>query len=80
MEQVGLTAAALEGDAGTYHLLTPDGTESLCGMLHDSSWWGSSMAEKLPRAEADDRGLTPFEHCLAKRRTTTAGSSSQESP
>lgn len=80
MERVGLTSAASEGNGGTYHLLTPEETESLCGILNDSSWWGTEITEIVSRADTEQRGYTPCEHCQTACGTTATESSAHETP
>lgn len=77
MEWVGTAS-----ESGTYHLLTENETRSLCGNVDSTSWFGGTIHEVMPRATAEDRGLTLCETCRRASEQHASGhrSTKRESP
>ncbi|WP_137286142.1 hypothetical protein [Halorussus salinisoli] len=59
---------AASGSGGSYHLLTGDRTESVCGTVKRDDLFAGQAHEILPKVEAERRGLEPCERCLGRDR------------
>jgi hypothetical protein len=57
-ETVGKTYSS-----STYHVLTNNESESLCGQLNEKEYLGSNVALRLTETEAEQQGFTLCGHC-----------------
>jgi hypothetical protein len=49
--------------SSTYHFLTNNGSESLCGILNDKEFFGPNVARKLTESEAEQHEFVLCGHC-----------------
>jgi hypothetical protein len=64
--RVVTTREAASGNTGCYHILTEDGTQSLCGAVKEDQFFGGDAHEVLSQDEAERRDLRPCEKCQSR--------------